>query len=60
MNFQDLKWIIDKVDDDKSCLNKPGMEPIRQNLLGMVAECYVDKSSDQDLELTWTAPIHRT
>jgi hypothetical protein len=53
MNFEDFKWIINKVDDPKSCLNLSGLESIRQNLLGMVAECYATKNIDHDLELTW-------
>lgn len=42
MDFKDFKWIVDKVDDPQSCLNLPELASIRQNLLGMAAECYVD------------------
>ena len=55
MNFEYFKWIIDKADDPKSCLNESGMESIRQNLLGLIAECYITKDVDHDLELTWRA-----
>jgi hypothetical protein len=59
VDLEDFKWIIDKVDDPNSCLHWSGMESIRQNLLGMAAECYVDRCIENDLELTWMLPIRR-
>jgi hypothetical protein len=59
MDFKDFKWTVDKVDDPQSCLNLLELASIRQNLLSMVAECYVEKRIDNDLELTWNKPVRR-
>ena len=54
MNHKDFQWIVDKIDDPKSCLNDPRLWRVRETLIATLSECDIPKSIDSDNdEIIW-------